>query len=202
MARGQSLQDPFLNTLRKERVPVSIYLVNGIKLQGQIDSFDQFVVLLKNSVSQMVYKHAISTVVPARAIRLPTSEEEGAESAVSQRMNEAAAWSSRLFERPRSGERALLVRIGLGGPPGKDELSEFEALARSAGAEVLAHDHRHAHARRIPVCTSAAARPRRSARACKELGADLVRVRSRAVAEPGAQSRSAAASAACSIAPA
>jgi len=77
MARGQSLQDPFLNTLRKERVPVSIYLVNGIKLQGQIDSFDQFVVLLKNSVSQMVYKHAISTVVPARSIRLPTSEEEG-----------------------------------------------------------------------------------------------------------------------------
>jgi host factor-I protein len=79
MARGQSLQDPFLNTLRKERVPVSIYLVNGIKLQGQIDSFDQFVVLLKNSVSQMVYKHAISTVVPARSIRLPTSEEEDGE---------------------------------------------------------------------------------------------------------------------------
>ena len=79
MARGQSLQDPFLNTLRKERVPVSIYLVNGIKLQGQIDSFDQFVVLLKNSVSQMVYKHAISTVVTARSIRVPTSEEEGAE---------------------------------------------------------------------------------------------------------------------------
>ena len=78
MARGQSLQDPFLNTLRKERVPVSIYLVNGIKLQGQIDSFDQFVVLLKNSVSQMVYKHAISTVVPARAVRLPMSDEEGA----------------------------------------------------------------------------------------------------------------------------
>jgi host factor-I protein len=78
MARGQSLQDPFLNTLRKERVPVSIYLVNGIKLQGQIDSFDQFVVLLKNSVSQMVYKHAISTVVPARAVRLPMSEEDGA----------------------------------------------------------------------------------------------------------------------------
>lgn len=80
MARGQSLQDPFLNTLRKERVPVSIYLVNGIKLQGQIDSFDQFVVLLKNSVSQMVYKHAISTVVPARNIRLPSSEDEGGSS--------------------------------------------------------------------------------------------------------------------------
>ena len=72
MAKGQSLQDPFLNTLRKERVPVSIYLVNGIKLQGQIESFDQFVVLLKNSVSQMVYKHAISTVVPARNVRVTT----------------------------------------------------------------------------------------------------------------------------------
>lgn len=64
--KGQSLQDPFLNALRKEKVPVSIYLVNGIKLQGQIESFDQFVILLKNTVSQMVYKHAISTVVPGR----------------------------------------------------------------------------------------------------------------------------------------
>ncbi len=70
MAKGQSLQDPFLNLLRKEKVPVSIYLVNGIKLQGQIESFDQFVVLLRNSVSQMVYKHAISTVVPSRNIRI------------------------------------------------------------------------------------------------------------------------------------
>ncbi|MEE9342921.1 MAG: RNA chaperone Hfq [Gammaproteobacteria bacterium] len=74
MARGQSLQEPFLNALRKERVPVSIYLVNGIKLQGQIESFDQFVVLLKNSVSQMVYKHAISTVVPARNVRMPSTD--------------------------------------------------------------------------------------------------------------------------------
>jgi len=74
MSKGQSLQDPFLNMLRKEKVPVSIYLVNGIKLQGQVDSFDQFVVLLKNTVNQMVYKHAISTVVPARNIRLSTDE--------------------------------------------------------------------------------------------------------------------------------
>ena len=74
--KGQMLQDPFLNTLRKEHVPVSIYLVNGIKLQGQIDSFDQFVVLLRNSVSQMVYKHAISTIVPARNVRLPMGDEE------------------------------------------------------------------------------------------------------------------------------
>ena len=68
MAKGQSLQDPYLNALRRERIPVSIYLVNGINLQGQIESFDQFVILLKNTVNQMVYKHAISTVVPARSV--------------------------------------------------------------------------------------------------------------------------------------
>ena len=77
MAKSQSLQDPFLNTLRKEKVPVSIYLVNGIKLQGQIDSFDQFVVLLRNSVNQMVYKHAISTVVPSRNIRVASGDDDG-----------------------------------------------------------------------------------------------------------------------------
>lgn len=83
MAKGQSLQEPFLNQLRKERVPVSIFLVNGIKLQGQIESFDQFVVLLKNTVSQMVYKHAISTIVPSRAVRVSagTSEEPSEEHA-------------------------------------------------------------------------------------------------------------------------
>ena len=70
MSKGHTLQDPYLNALRKERIPVSIYLVNGIKLQGQVESFDQFVVLLKNTVSQMVYKHAISTVVPARNVRI------------------------------------------------------------------------------------------------------------------------------------
>jgi host factor-I protein len=79
MAKGHSLQDPFLNTLRKERVPVSVYLVNGIKLQGQIESFDQFVVLLKNNVSQMIYKHAISTVVPARNVKLPMFDEAPSE---------------------------------------------------------------------------------------------------------------------------
>ena len=69
--RGTALQDPFLNILRREKIPVSIFLVNGIKLQGQIESFDQFVVLLRNSVNQMIYKHAISTIVPARSIRIP-----------------------------------------------------------------------------------------------------------------------------------
>lgn len=76
MSKGQSLQDPFLNALRRERIPVAIYLVNGIKLQGQIESFDNFVVLLKNSVNQMIYKHAISTVVPARNVRLDVDDEE------------------------------------------------------------------------------------------------------------------------------
>lgn len=75
MAKGHSLQEPFLNALRKEKIPVSIYLVNGIKLQGQIESFDQFVVLLRNSVSQMIYKHAISTVVPARNVRLHLADD-------------------------------------------------------------------------------------------------------------------------------
>ena len=72
MSKGQMLQEPYLNALRKEHVPVSIFLVNGIKLQGQIESFDQFVVLLKNTVSQMVYKHAISTIVPARNVQVET----------------------------------------------------------------------------------------------------------------------------------
>ena len=77
MAKGQTIQEPFLNQLRKHHVPVSIYLVNGIKLQGQVHSFDQFVVVLKNSVNQVIYKHAISTIVPARPVDLEhmTSEE-------------------------------------------------------------------------------------------------------------------------------
>ena len=79
MANGQSLQDPFLNALRRERIPVSIYLVNGIKLQGKVQSFDQFVILLENTVNQMVYKHAISTVVPARAVTLDATRTDTAE---------------------------------------------------------------------------------------------------------------------------
>jgi host factor-I protein len=72
--KGQLLQDPFLNALRREHVPVSIYLVNGIKLQGQIESFDQYVVLLRNTVTQMVYKHAISTIVPGRPVTIATAD--------------------------------------------------------------------------------------------------------------------------------
>ena len=70
VSKGHGLQDPYLNALRREKTPVSIFLVNGIKLQGQIESFDQFVILLKNTVSQMVYKHGISTVVPSKNVNL------------------------------------------------------------------------------------------------------------------------------------
>lgn len=66
MSKSVPIQDPYLNALRKEKISVAIYLVNGVKLQGRVDSFDQFVVLLRSNVTQMVYKHAISTIVPAR----------------------------------------------------------------------------------------------------------------------------------------
>lgn len=84
MSKGQSLQDPFLNALRKERIQVSIYLVNGIKLNGQVESFDQFVILLKNNICQIVYKHAISTIVPSRPINISIPEVEATQDAPQQ----------------------------------------------------------------------------------------------------------------------
>ena len=74
MSKGHNLQDPFLNTLRRDKIPVSVFLVNGIKLQGKVESFDQFVIVLKNTVNQMVYKHAISTIVPAKNVNLQEVE--------------------------------------------------------------------------------------------------------------------------------
>lgn len=74
MAKEQALQDAFLNTLCKSRETVSVYLVNGIRLQGQIESFDRFVVMVKDPatrMTRMVYKHAISTVAPVRAAEAP-----------------------------------------------------------------------------------------------------------------------------------
>lgn len=76
VAKAMPIQDPYLNALRKERISVSIYLVNGVKLQGKIDSFDQFVVLLRSNVTQMVYKHAISTIVPMRDPKAYETETE------------------------------------------------------------------------------------------------------------------------------
>lgn len=75
MSKSQNLQDTFLNNLRKDHTPVSIFLVNGIKLQGKVDSFDQYVIMLKNTVSQMVYKHAISTIVPSKPVKMTDDDE-------------------------------------------------------------------------------------------------------------------------------
>lgn len=69
MGDALNLQDSFLNTLRKERVPVSIFLKSGIKLQGTITSFDPYIVMLKNVETQVVYKHAISTISPSRNVK-------------------------------------------------------------------------------------------------------------------------------------
>lgn len=74
--KAQNLQDRFLNVLRKDGTPVAIYLVNGIKLQGMVDSFDQYVVLLRSGVIQMVYKHAISTIVPAQNMKMAALGED------------------------------------------------------------------------------------------------------------------------------
>ena len=65
---AQSLQDSYLNQLRKEKVPVVIYLTNGVRLKGVIKGFDNFIVLLKESTLQLIYKHAISTVLPEREV--------------------------------------------------------------------------------------------------------------------------------------
>ena len=159
--KGQMLQDPFLNTLRKEHVQVSIYLVNGIKLQGQIESFDQYVVLLKNTVTQMVYKHAISTVVPARAVamphharrptrmpdrrrdRLPDRASPTLDPAPSPRVGSATRLRPRavgaspncMFERPK----AVTGRCSSPWTSARathERLAELTALAASAGATV------------------------------------------------------------------
>jgi host factor-I protein len=75
--KKQNLQDVFLNHVRKDKVPVTIFLVNGVKLQGIVTWFDNFCVLLKrDSQVQLVYKHAISTVMPAQPVNLWDNEDE------------------------------------------------------------------------------------------------------------------------------
>ena len=70
------LESVFLQTLAEEQMPVSIFLVNGIKLHGTVGSFDDHVIMLKNTITQMVYKHAISTVVPSRDVALSLDDAE------------------------------------------------------------------------------------------------------------------------------
>ena len=172
MAKGQSLQDPFLNALRRERVPVSIYLVNGIKLQGTVESFDQFVVLLRNTVSQMVYKHAISTVVPTRNVRVgpetgpgrcrhPIRQKPTSNSSCSNDPEKANARCCCSRRRPADND-----------PGARDEFGE---LARSAGATVVGTSPRASSAR-IRAISSAPARPKSSSGTRQALDADLILV--------------------------
>ena len=78
--KKQTLQDPFLNSVRRSKTPLTIFLVNGVKLQGVVSWFDNFCVLLRrDGQSQLVYKHAISTIMPAQPVQLyePGTEENG-----------------------------------------------------------------------------------------------------------------------------
>ena len=74
MTEHHGLEDAFLNVLCKDKVTVSIFLVNGIKLHGMIGEVDEHVIMLKNTITQMVYKHAISTVVPSRSVTSSASD--------------------------------------------------------------------------------------------------------------------------------
>ena len=71
MTSQENIQDRFLGILRDKRIPVSVFLKSGIKLQGTIESFDRYSVMLKNVTTQVVYKHAISTVMPSSSERMP-----------------------------------------------------------------------------------------------------------------------------------
>lgn len=75
--KNPNLQDKFLNTIRKDRVPVTVFLLNGVKLQGVIVWFDNFSMLMRREEhSQLIYKHAISTIMPSQAIKLFDADEE------------------------------------------------------------------------------------------------------------------------------
>ena len=74
MKTNANLQDAFLNQIIKDDIPVSIYLLNGIKLQGQIKSFDQYVIVLSGNTPQLIYKHSVSTIVPSQTINLAISD--------------------------------------------------------------------------------------------------------------------------------
>jgi host factor-I protein len=70
--KTQNLQDTFLNQVRKQKIPLTLFLVNGVKLQGNVTWFDNFCILLKrDGQSQLVYKHAISTIMPASPVDMP-----------------------------------------------------------------------------------------------------------------------------------
>ena len=74
MEKNKNLQDSFLNKIIIDNIPVSVYLLNGIKLQGQVKSFDQYVIVLSGNTPQLIYKHSISTIVPSQTINLEVSD--------------------------------------------------------------------------------------------------------------------------------
>ncbi len=74
-SKGPNLQDNYLNQLRKEKIPVVIYLTNGVRLKGMIKSFDNFVILLKENTESLIYKHAVSTIVPEKDVEMRFEEQ-------------------------------------------------------------------------------------------------------------------------------
>ncbi len=74
--KDRKLQDLFLNYLRKEKIPVTIFLINGTRLKGVIKGFDNFVVVLKQSTQQLIYKHAISTISPEKEVNIKLDAQE------------------------------------------------------------------------------------------------------------------------------
>lgn len=74
--KEQNLQDIYLNYLRKERILVTVFLINGTRLKGTIKGFDNFVIILKQNVQQLIYKHAVSTISPEREVELKLDKEE------------------------------------------------------------------------------------------------------------------------------
>ena len=190
--KGQLLQDPFLNLLRKEHVPVSIYLVNGIKLQGHIESFDQYVVLLRNTVTQMVYKHAISTVVPGRAVNFHASRSRRAGlTPLAARRARGAVLSPRPVgdaggtRRARGpGRRRLRRRLGL-----RRDARRTGAAGRSRPATSRWRASSRGARRPTRRSSSARARPTRSRRWSQATGAAGRDLRPGAVAGAAAQPR-------------
>jgi host factor-I protein len=74
--KGLNLQDNYLNQLRKDKTPVVVYLTNGVRLKGIIKGFDNFVILLKENTQSLIYKHAISTIVPEREIEIGFEDQQ------------------------------------------------------------------------------------------------------------------------------
>jgi RNA chaperone Hfq len=144
--KGQLLQDPFLNTLRREHVPVSIYLVNGIKLQGQIESFDQYVVLLAqyrdaDGLQARDLHHRPGRAVnfsPAETAKAATPERRAQRAAAggAARIPDLVAGLTASSERPAAA--TILVGVDLGLPHFDAELEELGQLAQTAGMEPVA----------------------------------------------------------------